>query len=116
MHLDRNSIQAGLCEIVRVLRPGGTLAADVASAVRRRLLRQRPKGWHGSTSFSVQEFSDVAATAGLRMSGVSGTIIAPVHRLPVGIRNPLTRLDGLIADRFPDLASHVVGSFVKENA
>jgi SAM-dependent methyltransferase len=116
MHLDRNLIQAGLCEIVRVLRPGGTLVADVASGVRRRLLRQRPKGWHGSTSFSVQEFADVAAATGLRMSGVSGTIFAPVHRLPVKIRNSLTRLDGFIADRIPNLASHVVGSFVKENA
>ena len=116
MHLDRNSIQAGLCEIARVLRPGGTLIADVASAVRRRILRQRPKGWHGSTSFSVQEFADIAAAAGLRMSGVSGTIIAPVHRLPVKMRNSLTWIDGFIADRIPNLASHVVGSFVKENA
>jgi SAM-dependent methyltransferase len=116
MHLDRTSIEAGLREIARVLRPGGVLVADIASAVRRRLLRRRPQGWHGSTSLSVREFSSLAAKAGLDMSGVSGTIMSPVHRLPAGMRRPLARLDGFMADRFPDLASYVVGRFVKEGA
>jgi SAM-dependent methyltransferase len=116
MHLDRDSIETGLREIARLLRPGGVLVADIASSVRRRLLRRRPLGWHGSTSLSVREFSAVAAKAGLQMDGVSGTIMSPVHRLPAGMRSPLARLDGLMADRFPDLASYVVGRFVKENA
>lgn len=116
MHLDRHTIQTGLREIARVLRPGGILVADIASGVRRKLLRRTPASWHGSTSFSAREFSNIAATAGLRMSDLSGTLISPVHRLPVGIRNQLTMLDGFLADRFPDLASYIVGSFVKESA
>jgi SAM-dependent methyltransferase len=116
MHLDRDRIQTGLREIARVLRPGGILIADVASGVRRRLLGHKPKGWHGATSLSVREFSDLAATAGLRQSGVSGTIMLPLHRLPEGIRMPLSALDGFVADRFPDLASYVVGSFARVSA
>ena len=116
MHLDLDTIETGLREIARVLRPGGTLVADVASGVRRRLLRHKPKGWHGATSLSVRELSNLAATAGLRQSGVSGTIILPLHRLPERIRMPLSALDGFVADRFPDLASHVVGSFAKVRA
>jgi ubiquinone/menaquinone biosynthesis C-methylase UbiE len=114
MHLDRAVIQSGLNEIARVLKPGGILIADVASAVRRRILGQRPEGWHASTSFSVQEFSDIAAASGLRMSGVSGTILAPIHRLPRSARKPFVMLDGFLANRFPNVASYIAASFAKE--
>ncbi|PTT80297.1 methyltransferase type 11, partial [Pelomonas sp. HMWF004] len=95
MHLSREKQAQVLAECHRVLRPGGVLVFDVPSATRRRLLRQRPAGWHGATSLS---FSDIrAATApGWHLAARAAALMLPVHRLPPAVRAPLRWADSLL--------------------
>lgn len=95
MHLSRAMQAQVLAECRRVLRPGGVLVFDVPSATRRRLLRQRPGGWHGATSLSFGEIRE-AAGPGWQLADRSAALMLPVHRLPAGLRDPLRRVDSLL--------------------
>ncbi|WP_158813155.1 class I SAM-dependent methyltransferase [Methylocapsa sp. S129] len=114
MHLDRAAIQAAFAEVARVLRPGGVFIADVASALRRRLLRRATSGWHGGTSLTREEFAAIGADVGLRMTDCVGIMLAPIHRLPRALRAPIVAMDRHLAALAPDLASYIVGRFVRD--
>lgn len=116
MHLHLEHVGGVMTEIARVLKPGGIFVADVASRIRRRVLRHNTAGWHGSTSLSLRELAALAAKAGLKMDTSFGTILLPIHRFPGTLRESLVKIDGRLANRFPDLASYVVGSFIRERA
>ncbi len=116
MHLRLEQVGDVLAEIARVLKPGGIFVVDVASRIRRRVLRHNAAGWHGSTSLSLRELSSLAAKAGLKMDASFGTILFPIHRFPGALRESLVKIDGRLANRCPDLASYVVGRFIRERA
>jgi SAM-dependent methyltransferase len=114
MHLNRAAIAEAFGEVARILRPGGIFVADIASSLRRRLLRRAPSGWHGATSLTRAEFAALAAEAGLRMIDGAGIMLAPVHRLPPALRAPIAAADRRLAALAPDLASYIVGRFVRD--
>lgn len=95
MHLSRPKQAQVLAECHRVLRPGGMLVFDIPSATRRRLLRQRPGGWHGATALSFDEIR-AAAGPGWQLADRAAALMLPVHRLPSRWREPLRRADSLL--------------------
>lgn len=115
MHLSRTKQAEVLAECLRVLRPGGMLVFDVPSATRRRLLGQRPVGWHGATSLS---FDDIctATAPGWQLAARAAVLMLPVHRLPARLRAPLRRVDSLLcASPLMPLASYLFVQLHKRN-
>ena len=114
MHLGAAKIEALFFEAARVLRPGGLFLFDIASAVRRRLVRRAEGGWHGSTSLSKSDLAVIGARAGLALTGTHGIAMAPVHRLPGFMRTLVLPLDNLSCAAAPQLASYLVARFGKQ--
>jgi hypothetical protein len=56
----------------------------------------------------------LAHRSGLRRKAIEGVMLLPAHRLPEGLRGPLCSIDRRLAALAPDLASYIVGVFVKE--
>jgi SAM-dependent methyltransferase len=119
MHLERDEIGAVFKEVARVLKPGGVFVADVASAARRRINGKTDTktdgGWHGATALSAQEFAACGAAAGFRLDALAGIMLLPVHRLPHFLRQSLVSADLAAAALYPELASYLVGRFVKDD-
>ncbi len=116
MHCDAAGIAAAMRQAAHVLRPGGRLIADVASAKRRRIFRRPSAGWHGAGALDAKGFADLAQAAGLRTVAIKGVMLLPAHRLAERWRMPLCRLDLQLAGLFPDAASYLVGIFEKTPA
>ena len=117
MHLPLGSVDGAFANARGILRPGGVLIADIASAFRRRLHGVRAAGWHGGTA--LEFFEDLAALAlphGLRRRAVEGIMLAPVHRLPERWRALAGAIDRRLAGAAPDACSYIVGVFVREPA
>jgi SAM-dependent methyltransferase len=114
MHLPMSEIEAACEECARVLRPGGSFIVDVASRFRRRLRVPRPADWHGGTALDSSRLAALAHRSGLRRKAIEGVMLLPAHRLPEGLRGPLCSIDRRLAALAPDLASYIVGVFVKE--
>jgi ubiquinone/menaquinone biosynthesis C-methylase UbiE len=97
MHLDITLIQAIIKEASRILKPGGRFIFDIPSKKRRQLLHHKQASWHGGTELTVEEVAEMAAPW-LRISRSFGIMMLPVHKLPSGIRNPLKRMDYVLAN------------------
>jgi ubiquinone/menaquinone biosynthesis C-methylase UbiE len=93
MHLPVDSITAILAEGGRIIKPGGWLALDFPSSVRRSLANKKGDGWHGNTRFSIKEFEQLAEQHGWRYRQYRGLLLFPVHRLPTWARPLLYHLD-----------------------
>lgn len=116
MHLENDAVRSILAETARVLRPGGTLIADVVSATRRRLTGERKvkeHHWHAATAFSAGGFKALCREAGLRPVRMTGLMFLPIHRLPDRAKPLFSGLDDRLAQRMPSLSSYLVGCFAK---
>jgi SAM-dependent methyltransferase len=116
MHLDRSEVDAIFAEVARVLKPGGVFVADVASALRRRLNPKSDGGWHGATALSAREFAACGAAVGLQLDGLAGVMLLPIQRLPRFLRKSLVSTDLAAASLLTEMASYLVGRFVKSKA
>jgi SAM-dependent methyltransferase len=107
MHLKPATVAEVLDECHRVLRPGGVVIFDVPSAVRRRLLRFRPQGWHGATALSLAGIERLTAPK-WQLAASSAVLMLPVHRIPSAFRSRLTGLDNLLCSTWlQPLASYL---------
>jgi SAM-dependent methyltransferase len=92
MHLDLATIKALMCELHRVVRPGGHLVVDAPSLSRRRLTRTIPTGWHGGTALDAGHLRGLAGP-GWSLIADQGVLTLPVHRFPEWLRGPLLPAD-----------------------
>ncbi|XXF77643.1 class I SAM-dependent methyltransferase [Myxococcaceae bacterium GXIMD 01537] len=95
MHLDEDALRRVLAECARVLRPGGTLVLDFPNALRRRLVGFQARGWHAATSLTPDGLLALAGP-GWRLVDVRGIALAPVHRLPRGVRPAFMHAEALL--------------------
>lgn len=113
MHLDRETLGDVFVEVARVLRVGGVFIADVVSARRRALTCRNECGWHGATALDVAGLRALGAATGLRLAGLRGVAMVPLHRLPERWRAPLGGLDAALCRMVPQAASYLVARFVR---
>lgn len=99
MHLDAGSIATIMSEAARVLRPGGRFIFDLPSRSRREVVGRKAESWHGSTALSVGDIRKMAEKAGLRMTGYSGLMFIPVHRIPKRLRQSFVGIDSWLSRR-----------------
>ena len=88
MHLDKESVKKVMVEMYRILKPGGRWICDIPSQKRRGLGHREQELWHGNTSLSVQEMSQMARGM-FKVESVHGVMLMPVHRVPKSLRNNL---------------------------
>lgn len=97
MHLDKESVKKVMVEMYRILKPGGRWICDIPSQKRRGLGHREQELWHGNTSLSVQEMSQMARGM-FRVESVHGVMLMPVHRFPKALRQPLCAMDYKMAN------------------
>lgn len=116
MHLDTAAIGAIFNEAARVLRPGGILIADILSKTRRNMTGARREAnapWHAATAMTPSEFKRKGAAAGFRITGMTGLLALPIHRVPPSGRAPLARIDAWLSQAAPALSSYLIARFEK---
>ncbi|QDG53538.1 methyltransferase domain-containing protein [Persicimonas caeni] len=96
MHLDPSYIRRVLAECHRVLRPGGLLAFDAPSDLRRRFNDYQPEGWHCATALHPLEVRRLASPL-FELVDFRGVMFAPVHRLPETARRVWRPADSAVA-------------------
>lgn len=100
MHLDTKTIQEITKEVHRILRPGGRWIVDIPSFKRRNLGRTKSKGWHGSTSMSINDVKSLIGNL-YTIKSSYGIMMLPVHRIPGVLRKPLCRIDFMLSQLSP---------------
>lgn len=113
MHLDQDTIKDLFREVHRILKPGGRLIFDIPSKKRRRLLHHRQASWHGGTEFTVDDVRKLTCEL-YSLRRKYGIMMLPVHKLPVGIRKPLIKVDYALANSvIKEYSSYLVFELVK---
>lgn len=97
MHLDMDTVGAMVEEMYRVIEPGGRWICDIPSDKRRRLVHRSKGEWHGNTSLSIEAMRRLCAGR-FDIRSVHGIMMAPVHRLPRGLRQPMCSIDYALAN------------------
>lgn len=114
MHLSSSTIQDIIAEAYRILKPGGRLIFDFPSKKRRRLLHHRQPSWHGGTEMSIEDITQLIQQR-FRLERTFGVMMLPVHKLPVGIRKHLQRIDYALANGWlKQYSSYLIVELVKE--
>lgn len=114
MHLDEATIQQIFDEACRILKPGGRFIIDIPSKKRRHLLGKKRDNWHGSTSLTTDEVLAMAAGK-FDLRSTHGIMMLPVHKLPVGLRRSMLKLDFAMANgAMKDYSSYLVYELVKK--
>lgn len=113
MHLDTDTIRQIFHEVYRILRPGGRFIIDIPSRKRREFLHHKQASWHGGTQLSNADV-EVMADGLFKINRSFGVMMLPVHKLPVFMRRPLTRLDYAMANGWlKEYSSYLVYELVK---
>jgi ubiquinone/menaquinone biosynthesis C-methylase UbiE len=99
MHIDEQTVRQVFDEVYRVLRPGGRFIFDIPSKKRRKLLHHKQTSWHGATAMDKADVESLAADR-FKLNRTFGIMLLPVHKLPVRLRKPLTRMDYALANSF----------------
>lgn len=97
MHVDEQTVRQVFDEVYRILRPGGRFIFDIPSKKRRKLLHHKQTSWHGATAMDKTNVERLAAGR-FKLSKTFGIMMLPVHKLPVRLRKPLTRMDYALAN------------------
>lgn len=95
MHLPRTEIEMLVRCCREGLRPGGLLVFDVPLALRRKLTKFRPVGWHAGTALTHGEVMSFTAH-GWRCRTNRGVLFFPIHRAPEKVRRILRWFDDLV--------------------
>ena len=108
MHLERISMEQILCEVNRVLKPGGHFIFDVPSRKRRVLTGHRSQGWHGGHELDVHTIQEIGRGS-WDLQAFYGVAFFPVHRIPQRIRRYFVKLDGILgASVLKEFSSHLI--------
>lgn len=113
MHLDEATISQIIDEAHRLLRPGGRFIVDIPSRKRRSLLHHKQQSWHGGTALSTRDVKAMAAGK-FKVTRRHGIMMLPVHKLPEGMRRPLTSFDyALCGSWMKEYSSYIVFELTK---
>ena len=99
MHIDDQTVKEVFEEVHRLLRTGGRFIFDIPSKKRRKLLHHKQTSWHGATAMDKSDVESLAADR-FKLNRTFGIMMLPVHKLPVSLRKPLTRMDYALANSF----------------
>lgn len=92
MHLDVQSLSQMLANAHRVLTPEGICIIDFPSLKRRKLLGQKPEGWHAAFALDKKMWQDAIGDK-WKVMGCTGILFLPIHRFPPRIRKYMIQLD-----------------------
>ena len=115
MHLDKNTVVKVLHEIHRIVKPGGRWICDIPSLKRRKLTNRKPELWHGNTSLDVKLMQELCNGL-FEIRQVKGIMLAPIHRLPKIMRNPMCTIDYALANTrlLREYGSYLIFELVKD--
>jgi ubiquinone/menaquinone biosynthesis C-methylase UbiE len=112
MHLNEKTIRSVLAECARILKPSGRLIFDIPSEKRRRLLRFKKTGWHGSSDTTIQKINTLTA---FQLKSSKGVLFMPIHRFPNKIRHFMMPIDRLLCNSWiKEYSSYIVFELVKK--
>lgn len=113
MHLPKDEITKIIDEAYRVLSPNGKLIFDIPSKKRREYFKQNVKGWHGATSFTIEEIKDVIKDD-WTIKTYYGILFFPIHKYSNIVRKILLPLDTLLTRSFlKEYSSYLIIELVK---
>ena len=99
MHLEKTEIALVLKEVHRVTKPGGFFIFDIPSSSRRKLLRHKREGWHGSTAMNKNEVQSMCADQ-WEIQAVEGICLLPIHRINSRSRQKWIEFDTFLSATF----------------
>ncbi len=114
MHLEKTTVLKILSEAHRILKNGGRFIFDVPSAKRRNLVNYKSNGWHGATSFSIDELNALVREE-WTLNYSRGILFFPIHRFPKVFRKVIFKLDNLLCNSIlKEYSSYLVLELIKK--